>query len=253
MQMILQVSNLVKKFGGVTAVDKVNLAVTKGEVRAIIGPNGAGKTTLFNLITGILKADSGKIFFKGKDITKLPSYKRVKIGIGRSFQTINIFPNLTVRKNIELAAQAFHKKTFGPLEIISRRNIAEYVEKVVEKFGLIRELDLDIKAGSLTYINQRKLDILLALALNPEILLLDEPTAGMDVKESHQLMNLIRYISKAEGKTIIVIEHDIKFVMSIAERISVMDRGKIIAEGTPKEISENSNVKKAYLGEESIG
>ena len=243
---MLETSQLCKSFGGVHAVDHVNFKLSKGEIRAIIGPNGAGKTTLFKLIMGVLKPDSGRIFFKGRDITQLPPYKRTKLGLGLSFQLINIFPNLSVWKNVELAVQAFYKKRFGPLEIVSREIIRRRTEYIFKKYGLLRDLYVD--AGTLNHADQRKLEIILALSLDPELILFDEPTAGLDEKETLQIMDLMRRISQSDNKTVLLVEHDMKFVMNISDKITVMDKGKVIAEGPPQEIAKMEEVQKAYLG-----
>jgi branched-chain amino acid transport system ATP-binding protein len=243
---MLETTQLCKSFGGVHAVDHVNLNLSEGEIRAIIGPNGAGKTTLFNLITGMLKPDSGKIFFKGREITQLPPYKRTKLGIGLSFQLINIFPNLSIWKNVELAVQAFYKKRCGPLEIVSREIIKRRTEYIFQKYGMLH--DLYVEAGTLNYADQRKLEITLALSLDPELILFDEPTAGLDEKETLQIMDLIKRISHSDNKTVLLVEHDVKFVMNIADKITVLDKGKVIAEGSPQEIAKMEEVQKAYLG-----
>lgn len=245
-QVVLETKSLVKKFSGIVAVDNVSLKVAEGEIKAIIGPNGAGKTTLFNLITGILKPDSGRIILNGRDITRIPLHKRVKLGIGRSFQLTNIFPNLSVLENIEFAVQSSLKRRAGPLEIVNRKVIKERVEDFAGRFGL---LDcLGSKAGALTYADQRKIEVIMALALNPEILLFDEPTAGMSSEESFQVMEILKGISKVEDKPILLIEHDIKFVMKTADKITVMHRGKILAEGSPQEIVKNEQVQEVYMG-----
>jgi len=245
-QVVLETKSLVKKFSGIVAVDNVSLKVAEGEIKAIIGPNGAGKTTLFNLITGILKPDSGRIILNGRDITRIPLHKRVKLGIGRSFQLTNIFPNLSVLENIEFAVQSSLKRRAGPLEIVNRKVIKERVEDFASRFGL---LDcLGSKAGALTYADQRKIEVIMALALNPEILLFDEPTAGMSSEESFQVMEILKGISKVEDKPILLIEHDIKFVMKTADKITVMHRGKILAEGSPQEIVKNEQVQEVYMG-----
>lgn len=243
---MLETKELTKRFIGLIAVNNVNLKVNKGEVRAIIGPNGAGKTTLFNLISGYMTPTKGKIYFQGKDITNLPVFERAKYGLARAFQIINIFPNLSVRKNVELAVQARLKKTTGPFEIVNRAVLKEMADEIIEKYGLLQ--DLDILAGELNYADQRKLEILLSLVSDPLCLLLDEPAAGLDENEIYEIMDLIKDLSKA-GKTILFVDHDIKFVMSISDNITVMNEGKIIAEGTPNEIANSNEVLKIYLGE----
>jgi len=243
---MLEVRELTKRFGGLVAVNNVNLNVNRGEVRAIIGPNGAGKTTLFNLISGYLTPTKGKIYFQGKDITDLPVFERAKLGLARAFQIINIFPNLSVRKNIEIAVQARLKKTTGPLEIVNRASLKEVTDEIIKKYGLLQ--DLYIPAGKLNYADQRKLEILLSLVSDPLCILLDEPAAGLDENETHEIMGLIKDLSKS-GKAILLIDHDMKFVMAISDKVTVMNEGKIIAEGTPKEIANSDEVIQIYLGE----
>jgi len=241
---ILETKELTRRFGGLAAIDCVDLSLEKGEIRALIGPNGAGKTTLFNLITGVLRPTSGKIFFRGRDITALPPYRRVKLGIGRSFQLINIFPELSVRANVGIAVQAYFKKATSPLEIVDREAIRSRTEEILEKFEWAGRLN--VIAGALTHAEQKKLETILAIASEPELLLLDEPTAGLDEDEISHTIGLIKDTSK--NRTVLLTEHDIKFVMKIATRVTVLHQGKIIAEGPPSEISENREVEEAYLG-----
>lgn len=241
---ILETKELTRRFGGLTAIDGVNFSLGEEEIRALIGPNGAGKTTLFNLITGVLKPTRGKVFFKGRDITALPPYRRVKLGIGRSFQLINIFPELSIRGNVEIAVQACFKKATSPLEIVNRESIRSRTEEILEKFEWAGKLD--VEAGALTHAEQKKLETILALASEPGLLLLDEPTAGLDEDEISHTIGLIKDTS--ENRTVLLTDHDVKFVMRIATKITVLHQGKIIAEGLPSEISENRAVEEAYLG-----
>ncbi|MBA7535440.1 Lipopolysaccharide export system ATP-binding protein LptB [subsurface metagenome] len=243
-EVILETKELTKSFGGLTAVDHVSFSLRRGEIRALIGPNGAGKTTLFNLIAGVLKPTSGQVFFKGKDITTLPPYKRVKLKIGRSFQLINIFPGLSVRENVEIGTQAFFKRGASPLEIIGREGIRSRAEGILGEFGLAEHSS--VKAGAIVYGDQKKLEAVLALASEPELLLLDEPAAGTDEKGVSLIIELIKVISR--DRTVLLTDHDVKFVMKIADVITVLDRGRIIAEGPPSEISGNEEVEAAYLG-----
>jgi branched-chain amino acid transport system ATP-binding protein len=241
---ILETQGLTRRFGGLTAVENVEFSLRKGEIRAIIGPNGAGKTTFFNLITGMLKPTSGKIFFKGGDISTLPPYRRVKLGIGRSFQLINIFPELSIRENVEIAVQARFKKRTSPLEIVDRGMVRRWSQDLVARFEWTEESK--VKAGTLTHAGQKKLETILALASEPELLLLDEPTAGMDESEMSFTIDLIKDTSK--NRTVLLTDHDVKFIMRIATQITVLHQGKIIAEGLPLDISRNREVEEAYLG-----
>lgn len=241
---MLETKELTRKFGGLTAVNRISFALQKGEIRGVIGPNGSGKTTLFNLIAGVLKPTSGKIFFKGQDITGLSVYKRIKLKIGRSFQMAKIFPELSVRENVEIAVQASLKRKTSPLEIVDRKLIRSQAQELLQKFGWGGSPD--VKAGTLIHADQKKLETVLAVALEPELLLLDEPTAGVDEKEISHLLGLIKSIS--ENRTVLFADHEIKFVMKIADKITVLHEGRILAEGSPDQISKNKEVEEAYLG-----
>jgi branched-chain amino acid transport system ATP-binding protein len=241
---ILETKKVTIRFGGLTAVNCVDFQLRKGEIRALIGPNGAGKTTLFNLVTGVLKPNSGGVFFKGREISKLPPYRRIKLGMGRSFQLVNLFPELTVEKNIEIAIQASLKKKHHPFERMDRKNIKKRTKEFLAEFRWI-ENPL-IEGGALIYAEQKKLETLLALASNPELILLDEPSAGVDEDDIFMIIDMITKISK--NRTILLTDHDIKFVMKIADRITVMDQGSIIAEGLPSEIAVDPKVNEVYFG-----
>jgi branched-chain amino acid transport system ATP-binding protein len=245
---ILEVQNLRKEFDGLVAVDNVSLKVREGQLHAIIGPNGAGKTTLFNLISGVLTPTSGRIFLRGQDITGLPPYEIARKGIGRSFQITNLFPNLTVLESVRLAAQARspHSLYFWS----NYRRYREYEEKALE---IIRKVGLRSREHFLTralpHGDQRKLEIALLLAMEPEILLLDEPTAGMAAEEIPSFMELISSLREEGKHTILLVEHKMEVVMSLSDVITVMHQGRILAEGTPEEIKANEQVQQAYLGE----
>ncbi len=243
---LLETKGLTKRFGGLTAVDNVNFQVAKGELRAVIGPNGAGKTTFFNLIAGRLPPTQGKIWFKGEDITHIPPYRVPQKGIGRSYQITNIFPKLPVFENVRLAAQAVEVTYNFWTNAISMDDINERVVEILEKLNLIDHRD--VRAANLPHGLQRHLEIGIALASKPELLLLDEPTAGMTQEETQRMMELIEKI--AEGLTIVVVEHDMKFVMSISKRITVLHEGKVLAEGAPEEIRKNEDVQRVYLGKQ---
>lgn len=241
---ILNVENATRRFGGLTAVNQANLTLRRGEIRALIGPNGAGKTSLFNLVTGVLKCTSGHIKFKGEEITHLPSYKRFKLGIGRSFQIVNLFTDLTVEENVRIGMQAALKKTSHPLERVDPAAIERKTQEILDEFQWFK--DPSTKAGSLIYAEQKKLETLMALTSDPELLLLDEPTAGIDEDDINVMVDMIR--SSSANRTILLTDHDIRFVMAIADRISVLDQGTVIAEGTPEEVAANPKVDEVYFG-----
>jgi len=243
---LLETKGLTKRFGGLAAVDNVNFKVAKGDRRAVIGPNGAGKTTFFNLIAGRLPPTHGEIWFKGEDITHIPPYRIPQKGIGRSYQITNIFSKLPVFENVRLAAQAVEVTYDFWTNVISMDDINGRVTEILEKLKLIDYRD--VRAANLPHGLQRHLEIGIALASRPELLLLDEPTAGMTQEETRRMMELIEDI--AEGLTIVVVEHDMKFVMSISKRITVLHEGKVLAEGTPEEIRKNEDVQRVYLGKE---
>jgi len=242
---ILSTSDLTKRFGGLVAVNRVNLNIKKGIITSIIGPNGAGKTTLFNVITGLLKPTSGNIRFNGKDVTHLPPYKLVKEGIARSFQLLNIFPNMTLLENISVSVQAW--KNYG-FKLFSRtdklKDVMDLSRKIIEQTGLSGKED--ILAKNLSYGDKRILEIAIALASKPTLLLMDEPTSGLATQERVRVKKLI--LELAQTLTIVVIEHDMDMVLSISDEIIVLHQGKIIAQGTPEEIKKNEQVQEAYLG-----
>jgi branched-chain amino acid transport system ATP-binding protein len=244
---MLQVDSVVKSFDDFKAVNGANLAVGKGEIVAVIGPNGAGKTTLFNLITGLLKRDSGKIVFKGEDIGGLPSYEICKKGIARSFQIVNIFPRLTVFRNVQVAVLSHQKRSsnlFRPAQNIA----VEETRRILESVGLLdKERSI---AGSLSHGDQKILEIAIALGSEPELLILDEPTAGMSPEETSATMELVRRLAQMRGLTILFCEHDMDIVFSIAQSIMVMHQGRTLIQGKPEEVRNNLFVQEAYLGVE---
>ena len=244
---ILATSKLSRSFGGVRAVNDVSLGVPKGQLRAIIGPNGAGKTTLFNLLTGQLRCDAGRIFFRGADITGRPPHYLCRNGLARTFQINSVFLSATVFENVQLALLAHRGKTWNPLAVARRLMLGE-TEALLERLGLADEADKP--AGTLSYGDRRRLEVALALACEPELLLLDEPTSGMSVSEKPALVQLIQEIVKEKGVTTVLIEHDMDVVFSVSDRITVMHQGAVIAEGTPDEIQANARVQEVYLGEE---
>ncbi len=245
---ILEGHGLRKEFGGLVAVDDVDICVCAGELHSIIGPNGAGKTTLFNLLTGNLRPTQGHVFFKGQDITNEPLYRRAHLGIGRSFQITNIFPNLTVLENVRLAAQALGGHRFNFWQHF--RRIDRYREIAVQAITQVGLLDqINIPAVILPHGDQRKLELAILLASDAELLLLDEPTAGMATEQVPVLIETIQQIQQTTQKTIMLVEHNMNVVMNISNRITVMHQGAILAEGTPAEITQNETVQRAYLGE----
>jgi branched-chain amino acid transport system ATP-binding protein len=246
-EIIFQTINLRKAFGALVAVDDVNMQVRTNSLHAIIGPNGAGKTTLFNLLSGNLEPTSGKIFYKGRDITNQPVHRTIHSGIGRSFQITNIFPNLTVLENIRLAAQAMGGDNFKFWQAASAfKKYEERAWQVIEQVGL-KERAYQF-ALTLPHGDQRKLELGMILAPDPEVLLLDEPTAGMASEQVPELIELIQDIQRAVNKTVLLVEHNMNVVMSVSDVITVMHQGRVLAEGTPAEIAANSEVQTAYLG-----
>lgn len=249
--MFFQMKKVRKSFGGLVAVNDVDLEVKQGTIHAVIGPNGAGKTTLFNCITGLRRADAGQIFLEGEDIKDLPTHRIAAKGIGRTFQNIRLFPYLSVLDNVKVGSHLLNETTLWDTALKTRK--FQKVEKEVEDFcmDLLRQTGLTEKkdqyARNLPYGEQRKLEIARALASKPKLLLLDEPAAGMNPAETAELDDFIRSL-KAKGITILLIEHDMKLVMSIADTISVIDYGVKIAEGTASEIQSNERVIEAYLG-----
>ncbi len=244
--MILTVERVKKSFGGFVAVNGVSFTVKKGELCSIIGPNGAGKTTLFNLITGHLPSDDGKLVFKDIDITYMPPHRICRLGIGRSFQRTNIFPRLTVFDNVQSAVLAHRGESLSFFKPVGSLFLEE-TEAILEMVGL-GGYEKTV-SGSLSYGFQKQLELGIALATEPELLLLDEPTAGMSAKETHQTIELIGRIARGQGLTLLFTEHDMEVVFFISERIMVLHQGQLIAEGTSEEIRNNSDVRKVYLGE----
>ena len=246
-EIIFETINLRKEFGALIAVDNVNMKVRARSLHAIIGPNGAGKTTFFNLLSGNIEPTSGQVIYKGRDITHQPVHKTIHFGIGRSFQITNIFPNLTVFENIRLAAQAMGKDNFKFWQASSQfKKYEERAWEVAERVGL-KERAFTL-AKTLPHGDQRKLELGMILAPDPEVLLLDEPTAGMASEQVPELIALIQEIQRAGNKTVLLVEHNMNVVMSVSDTITVMHQGRVLAEGSPAEITANSEVQTAYLG-----
>ena len=247
MTAILETHAVRKQFGALVAVDDVSIDIEGGSLHSIIGPNGAGKTTLFNVVSGTLQPTSGRVIFKGQDITDLPMHRTIHRGIGRSFQITNIFPNLTVFENVRLAAQALGGDSLRILR--SHRRYRRYIERadeVLDQVGLTARAGLP--ARTLPHGDQRKLELGMILAPDPEVLMLDEPTAGMAGEQVPELLSLIQSIQADGAKTVVLVEHNMSVVMRVSDRITVMHQGRVLAEGTPAEISANSEVQTAYLG-----
>jgi len=242
---MLRVEKIHKSFDDFKAVNGANLTVEKGELVAVIGPNGAGKTTLFNLITGQLKADQGKVIFNEEDISSLPPYKICKRGIARSFQIANIFPRLTVFRNVQvsvLSQQEKSRKLFYPAEKLA----VEETNRILESVGLSDRAD-NI-AGSLAHGDQRALEIAIALGNKPELLILDEPTAGMSPEETAATIKLIKRLANSRELTILFCEHDMEVVFSAAQSIMVLHQGLTIIQGEPDQVRNSSQVQECYLG-----
>ena len=247
---LFQVQGLVKRFGGLLATDHVDLSVAHGEVHALIGPNGAGKTTLVNQISGLLAPDEGRVLLDGADITALPMHRRVAKGLSRCFQVTRIFPQQTVRDNLLLAVQAHSGSSFRFVQPRSQaRDLYEAADRLAERVGL--QSSMGEVAGALPHGAQRTLDVALALASAPKLLLLDEPMAGMGPDESLQMVQLIETLRK--DMAVLLIEHDMEAVFRLADRISVLVYGRVLTAGTPDEIRNNAEVQAVYLGTESLG
>jgi branched-chain amino acid transport system ATP-binding protein len=244
---LLEVKNATRAFGNLIAVRGVSLAVEPGELRAVIGPNGAGKTTFFNMISGFVRPSSGNIIFDGQDVTEFPAHQRVKIGMARTFQITEIFPELTVRENLRIPVEvAAGYELSAWLSSDADSEIRARVVDLLQMSGLTEKADRLV--GELSHGDQRATEIMMALALKPRLLLLDEPTAGMGDQETYDITQLIRKLHKDQNLTIVLIEHDMRVVFHLADRIMVLAEGEMLAEGTPQEIAANEAVQTAYLG-----
>ena len=247
MEIILESERLRKEFGALVAVANVSIKIRRNTIHSIIGPNGAGKTTFFNLLTNNVEPTAGRVIFKGRDITNLPLHRIAHLGIGRSFQITNIFPNLTVLENVRLACQSLGKDNFRLLNHYQHfRRYEERAWDVIRQVGLTERATTP--ARTLPHGDQRKLELGMILAPDPEMLLLDEPTAGMAAEYVPEMIELIRQIHKTGERTVLLVEHNMGLVMSISDHITVMHQGQVLAEGTPSEIAANEVVQSAYLG-----
>jgi len=242
---LLETINLTKQFGALQAIKDVNLRIDEKTIHSVIGPNGAGKTTFFNTVAGVFLPTSGRILLQGNDITSSKVYERSHLGIGRSYQVTSIFPELSVKENIRLAVQSRSNSNFSIFQNANRlRDVESKTTIILEEVGL-KVIALE-KAGAVSYGYQRSLEVGIALATNPILLLLDEPTSGMPPEEARRMMNLIKRIS--QGLTVLLVEHHMEVVMTISDRITVLHQGKVIAEGRPEEVQKNESVQRAYLG-----
>lgn len=244
---IIAAENLTMRFGGHTAVNNVSLKVSPHTFTSIIGPNGAGKTTFFNLLSGQLFPTAGRLYLKGTDITRLSPNYRAKLGIGRTFQISNIFPNLTVLENVRLAVQSIRGKGYHFWRSYKRfPELEDRAKELLEKVFLVEKEQF--QANNLPHGDKRKLELAIILALEPEILLLDEPTAGMSVEEVPGILKILEQLKRDGDKTILLVEHKIDMVMALSDNIFVLNNGSLLTEGKPEEIAENEEVQAAYLG-----
>jgi branched-chain amino acid transport system ATP-binding protein len=245
---ILKVEHLNKAFGGLKAACEVNYEMRAGELSAIIGPNGAGKSTLFNLLTGYHRVDSGEVLYKGRDITNWPPHKIARLGIARAFQVSNIYPALTTYENVRQAILAQQKRTLN-LFTPARRLVRQETLELLEITGLSKHTN--VISGNLSQGDKKRLELAIALGCKPDLLFLDEPTAGMSGEETHETMGLVERLNKEMDVTILFTEHDMSVVFGYARRLTVLHQGTIIAQGTPEEVRANETAQKIYLGEEA--
>jgi branched-chain amino acid transport system ATP-binding protein len=232
---LLECKALTRQFGALVAVDAVDMKLEPGEIRAVIGPNGAGKSTLFNLITSVLKPDAGEVLFSGENITRLPVHKIAQRGIARTFQRCHIFPALSVRENVRLAAQAR-----------DARRSATVADEALEHLRLTRFADMS--ADMLSHGDQRLLEVAMAIAQKPRLLMLDEPTQGLSLEETDRAVQILKAMLRAGNLSVLLVEHDMEVVFKLADNITVLHRGRVIADGPPAAVKANAEVKKAYLG-----
>ena len=244
---LLQLQGVTRRYGALVALDQVALTVEAGEVRAVIGPNGAGKTTLFNVITGTVKPTAGRIRFAGRAIAGLPSHEICRLGVSRTFQITALFPEMTARENAQLAAQARHARRwqpFGGARIF--REAQALADAALEQLGL--SAIADRPAGLLSHGDQRLLEVAMAMAQQPQVLLLDEPTQGLSVEETNQAVDTLARFLQATRMTVLLVEHDMEVVFRLAHRITVLHRGAVIADGVPDAVKADPRVQEAYLG-----
>lgn len=246
-EVALGTKNLTRRFGGITAVDSVDLAVAEGDLHALIGPNGAGKTTLFNVVTNTIPPSEGSVWLDGEDITDLPEEERPHRGLARSFQSNQLFNELNVLENVRIVVQTTEVGTFG-FEVFGdgQAQYRDCARRYIERVGL--DDDMDTKAKNLSHGDQRRLAVAITLATEPSVLLLDEPTSGMGTTETRETARMIESLHDELDLTVLLIEHDMDIVLSVSDRITVLDQGQILATGTPEEVQKNESVQDAYLG-----
>lgn len=245
---LLELDGLSRRFGALLAVDEVDLRVETGEIRAIIGPNGAGKSTLFNLITSVIKPTAGRVRFANEDVTDLPVQEVAQKGIARTFQLCHLFPALSARENVRIAAQARDQGRWRFLggDAVLRRS-AEHADAALQRLGLERQADT--LAGSLGHGDQRLLEIAMAVAQRPRLLLLDEPTQGLSVKETDHTVDILKSMLAERDVSVVLVEHDMEVVFRLADFVTVLHRGRVIADGPPAAVKESPEARRAYLGE----
>jgi len=246
---LLEVDDIKKQYGQLVAVNEVSFEIERGELPALIGPNGAGKTTLYNLLTGKVASTAGRIIFNGEDVTEQSTYERTRLGLGRSFQITSVFPELSVRQNLRAPVVARSDQRWNPVDRIEeKRALNEAAERYLDLLNLSNLAETE--AATLSYGDKRRVEIGIALATEPDLLLLDEPTAGMNPIETDSMVDLIKRLDEETDTTFMVTEHDMDVVFSIASRILVLDRGELIADDDPEVVRHQDRVKSAYLGEE---
>lgn len=246
---LLEVRDLDKSFGSVVTAKDLNFTITAGQLTSIIGPNGAGKSTLINILTGFIPPDSGRIVFRGRDITHEPIYSRVRSGLCRSFQVVNVFAGLSLFENVAIPVLAAHRRAGVLFRAVSaEKAVREEAERILHRVGLHEQGDLP--ASALSHGDQRVLEVGIALAARPKLLFLDEPTAGMNPVERVKILENIRQLSREEEVTFVIVEHDMDIVFALSERVIVLHRGEIIGDGPPEQIKADRRVREVYLGEE---
>lgn len=244
---LLSVENVSRHFGNLRAVNNVSMTVHAGELRAVIGPNGAGKTTFFNMISGFFPPTTGRILFDGKDITRLPPHRRVANGMARTFQITEVFPELSVHDNLRIPVEIEAGQRLSPwMSRAAAAKVRDRVDELITMGGLGAKANRLV--GELSLGDQRTTEMIMSLALRPRLLLLDEPTAGMGDQETYDITQLIRKLHKDQGLSMVLIEHDMRVIFQLAQRIMVLAEGRVLAEGTPAEIAASEEVQAAYLG-----